>query len=117
MGRAVRKCSEGSSTQPSDRRSGWGVCLTRVEELLETATDVFPGREDLILHPSRGEFHHLHRLIAIAVAARIGGCLVKRPEPLTASTERHRMSRTRTTAGAVPGWDTGYRSLREKSVP
>src|SRR4051794_25059351 len=102
MGRAVGKCS-GRRRAAVCSGSGGDVGLAGVEALLEPATDLLAGCEDLVLRTPRGELHDAHGVVPVAVAARVGGCLVERPEPLLASAERHGVTLTRTSRGAKPG--------------
>ncbi len=91
------------------------VRLARVDSLLEAPADLLAGRQEVVARAARRKLQHPDGLVSIAVAARIGGCLVERPQAVDLPPEGHERSTTSDRARWEPAAAGGSRSLRTKS--
>lgn len=96
-----------------DRRA---VSIAAVDPGLEAAADVLARREKCVVaHTARGQLDDAHRLVPVAVAARVGGRLI---EGLQAITLPPKPCHTRTPTTSRPPWEpgraAGFRTLQTK---
>ena len=78
-----------------------GVGLAGVDPLLEAPPDLLARREQVVARAARRELDDADRLVAVAVAARIGGRLVERPQAVSASARSGTVGSTYQRSGAV----------------
>ena len=90
LGERPRSAPPAGRSDGGGRRGGEGrIGLAGVDPLLEAPTDLLAGREQVVARAARRELHHAHRFVAVTMAARIGGCLVERPEAVRLPPEGH----------------------------
>lgn len=87
--RARTALSGGRGRRCCERRR---VGLAGVDCLLETAPDLLSRREQVVAGTAGRELQDAHRLVSSTVTARIGGCLVERPQAVDLPPERHERS-------------------------
>ena len=87
--RPRRRTSGGTIRRWRAARGEGRIGLAGVDPLLEAPTDLLAGREQVVARAARRELHHAHRFVAVTMAARIGGCLVERPEAVRLPPEGH----------------------------
>src|SRR6188472_3911419 len=94
------------------RRRQRRVGVATVDPLLEAPPDLLARREEVVARAAGRKLDDADRLVAVAVAARIGGCLVERPQAVGLPPEGHGRSTTSDRARREPGRQPGSRSLR-----
>src|SRR6185503_19764047 len=92
-----------------------GLCrfgVACVESQLEERAEILAGREHLVPRPARRQLHDPHVVVAVAVAACIGGRFVDRRQRSTTAEKAHGYGISRMRAERK----SGCRSLRPKKT-